>query len=101
MKLLSYTNRNTVNNNGYSFIREVACMRHFSRNLFSADVTTDEEFDELVSELLHVEPPPSLIENILSSVARIPLPPKDGVEQSMLGEDQEGLIVHHGLVLPS
>lgn len=75
-------------------------MKHFSRNLFSTDVTTDEEFDELVSELLHVEPPPSLVDNILSSVARIPLT-QDAVNQSMLEDDQDGLIVRHGFVLPS
>jgi hypothetical protein len=75
-------------------------MKHFSRNLFSADVTTDEEFDELVSEMLHVEPPPTLVDNILSSVARIPLT-QDAVDQSVLEEDQEGLIVRHGLALPS
>lgn len=75
-------------------------MKHFSRKLFSADITTDEEFDELVSELLHVEPPPSLIKNILSSVARIPLT-QEVADQSMLEEDQEGLIIHHGLALPS
>jgi hypothetical protein len=75
-------------------------MKHFSRNLFSTDVTTDEEFDELVSELLHVEPPPSLVDNILSSVARIPLT-QDAVDQSMLEDDQDGLIVRHGLALPS
>ena len=75
-------------------------MKHFSRNLFSTDVTTDEEFDELVSELLHVEPPPSLVDNILSSVARIPLT-QNAVDQSILDEDQEGLIVRHGLALPS
>ena len=75
-------------------------MKHFSRNLFSTDVTTDEEFDELVSELLHVEPPPSLVDNILSSVARIPLT-QNAVDQSILEEDQEGLIVRHGLALPS
>jgi len=75
-------------------------MKHFSRNLFSTDVTTDEEFDELVTELLHVEPPPSLVDNILSSVARIPLT-QDTVDQSMLDDDQDGLIVRHGLALPS
>jgi hypothetical protein len=75
-------------------------MKHFSRNLFSVEVTTDEEFDELVSELLHVEPPASLVENILSSVARIPLT-QDVADQSILEEDQEGLVVRHGLVLPS
>jgi hypothetical protein len=100
MKLLSYTIRNTCNKDGYSFLREVAFMKHFARDLFSVDVTTDEEFDELVSELLHVEPPASLVENILSSVARIPLP-KDEADQSMLKEDQGGLIVRHGLALPS
>ena len=75
-------------------------MKQFSRNLFSTDVTTDEEFDELVSELLHVEPPPSLVDNILSSVARIPLT-RDAIDQSMLEDDQDGLIVRHGLALPS
>jgi len=100
MKLFSYNIRNTLNKNGYSLIREVASMKHFSRNLFSTDVTTDEEFDELVSELLHVEPPPSLVDNILSSVARIPLT-QDAVDQSMLEDDQDGLIVRHGLALPS
>jgi hypothetical protein len=75
-------------------------MKRFPRDLFSTDVTSDEEFDELISELLHVEPPPSLVENILSSVARIPLR-KNIADQSGLEEDQEGLIVRHGLVLPS
>jgi hypothetical protein len=92
--------RNTGNKHGYSFLREVAFMKQFSRKLFAADVTTDEEFDELVSELLHVEPPPALIENILSSVARLPFP-QDGADQSAQKEDQEGLIVRRGLVLPS
>lgn len=75
-------------------------MKRFSRNLFSADVTTDDEFDELVSEMLHVEPPSSLVDNILSSVARIPLT-QNAVDQGTLEDDQDGLIVHHGLALPS
>jgi hypothetical protein len=75
-------------------------MKRFLKNLFSTDVTTDEEFDELVSELLHVEPPPSLVDDILSSVAKIPLA-QNAADQRCLEEVQEGLIVHHGLVLPS
>ena len=41
---------------------------------FLNSVISDEEFDEFASELLQVEPPPSLVDAILSSISRIQLP---------------------------
>lgn len=75
-------------------------MRQPSRNPFAAEVTSDEEFDELVSELLHVEPPPSLVDTILSSVSKISLR-QIQLEQEQVEEDQEGLVVRHSVVQPS
>ncbi len=75
-------------------------MKKFSKKQFSDELTSDEEFDELVTELLHVEPPASLVDTILSSVANLPLARQRG-DQAYSSKDQEGLIVQHGLVQPS
>ncbi|HEX4204943.1 MAG TPA: hypothetical protein VHZ51_12260 [Ktedonobacteraceae bacterium] len=73
-------------------------MKHLSKDLFSGEDTSDEEFDELVSELLYVEPPTSLVHNILSSVANISLP-RITIEPDISTED--GLVVQHNSLQPS
>jgi len=37
-------------------------------------IISDEEFDEFASELLQVEPPPSLVDAILTSISQLQLP---------------------------
>jgi hypothetical protein len=46
---------------------------NFKDNLLNG-VISDEEFDEFASDLLQVEPPPSLVDTILTSVSQIQLP---------------------------
>lgn len=76
-------------------------MKKLSKDVFSREVSSDEEFDELVSELLYVEPPTSLVDTILSSVADVPLPqvPEEG-EQGLQGVEG-GLVVRHNTLQPS
>ena len=47
-------------------------MQRSSDDLFFDQVLSDDEFDQLCSELLQVEPPRSLVEDILHSVAGLP-----------------------------
>ena len=55
------------------------------------DVSSEDEIDELFSQLLQIEPPATLVDDILASVARLPLPQE---MQSMLWDAVEGFIVH-------
>ena len=49
-------------------------MRYMSEDLFSDEVSklSLDEIDELFCQLEPIEPPPSLVENILAAVARLP-----------------------------
>lgn len=44
------------------------------RDNFLNGIISDEKFDEFASELLQVEPPPSLVDAILTSISQIQLP---------------------------
>lgn len=46
---------------------------NFRNNLLNG-IISDEEFDRFASELLQVEPPPSLVDAILTSISQIQLP---------------------------
>lgn len=49
-------------------------MRYMSEDLFSDEVSnlSLDEIDDLFCQLEPIEPPPSLVENILAAVARLP-----------------------------
>src|SRR5215472_7030487 len=47
------------------------CMKQMSQQNCSENFLSGDEIDALFSQLLQVEPPPSLIGNILSSVANL------------------------------
>ena len=74
-------------------------MQH-SRRVFSADDTLPhDEIDELFEKLLPVQPPPSLIQRILTSVAQLPKPqlPKSEIEDEAL----DHLVVRKEMLPPS
>jgi hypothetical protein len=75
-------------------------MKKQQDELFAKNVTSDEEFDQFVCDLLYVEPPSSLVENILSSVANLPLPQYMQPQQTLEVEDV-GLIVQRDSLQPS
>jgi hypothetical protein len=65
-------------------------MKYSTQMLFGnvqEDDSSEDEIDELFSQLLRVEPPPTLVADILASVARLSLPhvldtrPLDTVER--------------------
>jgi hypothetical protein len=72
----------------------------------SDDALSDDELDDLFSDLLHVEPPPGLVEQILTSVMQLPLPggqpeqEQEQVELALLWDASDGLVVHHNHLPP-
>ena len=62
------------------------------------DASSEDEIDELFSQLLQIEPPATLVDDILATVARLPLPQEMG---KMTWEDVEGLIARNKLQMPS
>ncbi len=54
------------------------------------DESSEDEIDELFSQLLQIEPPTTLVDDILASVARLPLPQE---MQSMAWGEVEGFVV--------
>ncbi len=62
------------------------------------DMSPEDEIDELFSRLLQIEPPATLVDDILASVAQLPLPQE---MQSMTWDDVEGLVVHNKAQQPS
>ncbi len=76
-------------------------MKYSPQMLFSEnreDQSSEDEIDKLFGQLLRIEPPPALIDSILASVARLPLPQK---MQSMAWGDVEGLVVRNENQQPS
>jgi hypothetical protein len=82
-------------------------MKYSTHILFCDEIeddATEDEIDKLFSQLEQIEPPPSLIEDILASVASLPLPhyllqsPEDA---EPLWETLEGPAVHYPHQLPS
>ncbi len=56
------------------------------------DVSSEDEIDELFSQLLQIEPPSTLVNDILATVARLPLPQEMGI---MTWDDVEGLVARN------
>jgi len=76
-------------------------MKYSPQMLFSEnreDQSSEDEIDKLFGQLLRIEPPPALIDSILATVARLPLPQE---MQSMAWGDVEGLIVRNENQQPS
>ena len=61
--------------------------------LFAEDVTEDDEIDALFSQLQQIAPPATLIEDILTSVARLGVPTPPRTTQKLW--DDMGLVVYH------
>lgn len=75
-------------------------MQYTRRILFSNDILPDDTFpdelDELFNQLDRLEPPPSLIAHILSSISQLPLS-----RQRMYWAELDNLIVRHEDYPPS
>ena len=66
--------------------------------LFSEDVTSDDDIDRLFSQLEQIEPPTSLVDSILASVAQVAQKRK---RSNDIFVDTYELIVHHEDKQPS
>jgi hypothetical protein len=67
-------------------------MKHSTQMIFADMVeeeSSEDELDELFSQLLQIEPPPTLIDTILTSVACLPLPQE---MQAMTWDDVQRLV---------
>lgn len=62
------------------------------------DVSSEDEIDELFSHLLQIEPPATLVDDILATVARLPLPQE---MEKMTWDDVEGLVARNKRQMPS
>jgi len=62
------------------------------------DMSSEDEIDELFSQLLQVEPPVTLVDDILATVAGLPLPQE---MDQMMWDTMTGMIVHGTLQIPS
>jgi hypothetical protein len=62
------------------------------------DASSEDEIDELFSQLLQIEPPATLVDDILATVARLPLPQE---MDKMTWEDVEGLVARNKIQLLS
>ncbi|HEY5002526.1 MAG TPA: hypothetical protein VII61_05200 [Ktedonobacteraceae bacterium] len=62
------------------------------------DASSEDEIDELFSQLLQIEPPATLVDDILATVARLPLPQE---MDKMTWEDVQGLIARNKMQMPS
>jgi hypothetical protein len=75
-------------------------MQYTRRILFSDDILPDEtlpdELDELFSQLEQLEPPPSLVTRILSSISQLSLP-----RQRMYWVELDNLVVRREDYPPS
>ncbi len=76
-------------------------MKYSTRMLFAdamEDESSEDEIDQLFGQLLQIEPPPTLVDDILASIARLPLPQEI---QNVQLDDVEGLIVRNDQQQPS
>ena len=62
------------------------------------DISSEDEIDEFFSQLLQIEPPTTLVDDILATVARLPLPQE---MEKMTWDEVEGLIAHNKTQEPS
>jgi hypothetical protein len=62
------------------------------------DASSEDEIDGLFSQLLQIEPPATLVDDILATVARLPLPQE---MNKMTWEDVEGLVARNKIQLLS
>lgn len=81
-------------------------MNYFPQVLLADNITSDDEIDNLFSQLQQIEPPPSLVERIMQSVKNIPLPleqtrGQERVEFPSLWDNIDGLIVRRSRLQPS
>ncbi|MBA2394908.1 MAG: hypothetical protein H0V70_19450 [Ktedonobacteraceae bacterium] len=68
----------------------------FANNI--EDMSSEDEIDELFSQLLHIDPPATLVDDILATVARLPLPQEMA---QMPWDNMSDIIVHDMLRMPS
>jgi hypothetical protein len=78
-------------------------MRDMSEDFFSDEASklSLDEIDDLFCQLEPIEPPPSLIENILAAVARLPHLAYTQTEPLSPLDSIEGLVVHINNLQPS
>ena len=62
------------------------------------DMSSEDEIDQLFSQLLQIEPPTTLVDDILATVARLPLPQ---YMDKMTWDDVEGLVARNKKQQPS
>lgn len=75
-------------------------MQYSRPTLFFDDASSEDEIDSLFNQLEVIEPPTSLVQQIISSVAQLPpYPQKERRQQSK--HSHEGLIVLHDHLEPS
>lgn len=80
-------------------------MKYFPQALLADDVTSD-DIDNIFSQLQQIEPPPSLVERIMQSVSKIPLPQErpdaqERTDSSIFWDNIDGLVVRKNHLLPS
>lgn len=80
-------------------------MSYFPQVLLADDVASDDDIDNIFSQLQQIEPPPSLVERIMRSVRNISLPQGQTEAQerpdSPFWDNVDGLIVRRSHLLPS
>jgi len=78
--------------------------RHYSQRIFWADdLLPKDEIDDLFEQLRPIEPPPSLIQQILTSVSRLtrPTTPRPPPHQEEVDEILDSLVVRKENLPPS
>ncbi len=74
-------------------------MQYSHRLLFSEEMSSDDEIDNLFNQLQHVEPPRSLVERIMNAVAHLShLPPS---LPSTAWDDQDDCVMRRDHLTPS
>ena len=76
MKLSSYLTRIVYIRDRAEYHAGEVFMKDLARSLFSDDddlaISSDDEIDQLFLQLEQIQPPPTLVDSILASVARLP-----------------------------
>jgi hypothetical protein len=75
-------------------------MQYSRQVLFSEDISPEDEIDNLFGQLEVIQPPVTLIESIMNSVAQLPSH-SQGTLRFNSWHDQDGLVVRHGYLEPS